>query len=131
MTLQNQAKYMGLHDDDDTCCVCLKHYPDARLQCLANPVPLAIYGQSVTWRTPSEKFDPLGRTYYIYILTWYRLRVFSFILRNVFGILNRFTTHRAPQLQCCKQNHPSTHVWVLKAINASRLRTHHLQQHDK
>ena len=38
MTLQTQAKYMGLHDDDDTCCVCLKHDADARLQCLANPV---------------------------------------------------------------------------------------------
>ena len=63
MALQNQAKYMCLHDDDDDCCVCLKHYADARLQCLANPVPLAIYEQSVTWRTPSEKFDPLGRIY--------------------------------------------------------------------
>jgi hypothetical protein len=38
MTLQNQAKYMGLHDDDDTCRVCLKHSAGARLQCLANPV---------------------------------------------------------------------------------------------
>jgi len=36
-----------------------------------------------------------------------------------------------PSYNVANKNHPSTHVWVLKAINPSRLHTHHLQQHDK